>query len=137
MKATILTTAATVSFICSYFLNLAMDNSDQYLAVVAVIFMDGFFGIIAGVKREGFKTYKAIRVLKTLVAWIITLTVLLMVEQGFKGTAWLSETILIPLIVFQLISSLKNAADAGFIKNELLSQILEKIDQHKTNEGKN
>lgn len=137
MKATILTTAATVSFICSYFLNLAMDNSDQYLAVVAVIFMDGFFGIIAGIKREGFRTYKAIRVLKTLVAWIITLTVLLMVEQGFKGTAWLSETILIPLIVFQLISSLKNAADAGFIKNELLTQILEKIDQHKTNEGKN
>ena len=132
MKATILTTAATVSFICSYFLNLAMDNSDQYLAVVAVIFMDGFFGIIAGVKRDGFKTYKAIRVLKTLVAWIITLTVLLMVEQGFKGTAWLSETILIPLIVFQLISSLKNAADAGFIKNELLTQILEKIDQHKS-----
>lgn len=137
MKTTILATTAALSFICSYFLNLATDNADQYLAVVAVIFMDGFFGIIAGVKREGFRTYKAIRVLKTLVAWIITLTVLLMVEQGFKGTAWLSETILIPLIVFQLISSLKNAADAGFIKNELLTQILEKIDQHKTNEGKN
>jgi hypothetical protein len=137
MKTTILTTTAALSFICSYFLNLAMDNANQYLAIVAVIFMDGFFGIIAGVKREGFKTYKAIKVLKTLVAWIITLTVLLTVEQGFKGTAWLSETILIPLIVFQLISSLKNAADAGFIKNELLAQILEKIDQHKTNEGKN
>ena len=109
-----------------------MDNANQYLAIVAVIFMDGFFGIIAGIKREGFKTYKAIRVLKTLVAWIITLTVLLMVEQGFKGTGWLSETILIPLIVFQVISSLKNAADAGFIKNELLTQILEKIDQHKS-----
>jgi len=133
MKTTILTTTAALSFICSYFLNLAMDNTNQYLAIVAVIFMDGFFGIIAGVKREGFKTYKAIKVLKTLVAWITTLTVLLMVEQGFKGTAWLSETILIPLIVFQLISSLKNAADAGFIKNELLAQILEKIDQHKTN----
>ena len=114
-----------------------MDNADQYLAIVAVIFMDGFFGIIAGVKREGFKTYKAIRVLKTLVAWILTLTVLLMVEQGFKGTGWLSETILIPLIVFQIISSLKNAADAGFIKNELVTEILKKIDQHKTNEGKN
>ena len=109
-----------------------MDNANQYLAIVAVIFMDGFFGIIAGIRREGFKTYKAIKVLKTLVAWIITLTVLLMVEQGFKGTGWLSETILIPLIVFQVISSLKNAADAGFIKNELLTQILKKIDQHKS-----
>ena len=137
MKTTILASTITLSFVCSYFLNLAMDNADQYLAIVAVIFMDGFFGIIAGVKREGFKTYKAIRVLKTLVAWILTLTVLLMVEQGLKGTSWLSETILMPLIIFQLISSLKNAADAGFIKNELVTEILKKIDQHKTNEGKN
>jgi hypothetical protein len=136
MKTTVLTTTAVLSFVCSYFLNLAMGNVDQYLAIVAVIFMDGFFGIIAGIKREGFKTYKAIKVLKTLVAWIVTLTVLLMVEQGFKGTNWLSETILIPLIVFQLISSLKNAADGGFIKNELVVQILKKIDQHKINEGK-
>jgi hypothetical protein len=136
MKTTVLATTAILSFVCSYFLKLAMSNVDQYLAIVAVILMDGFFGIIAGIKREGFKTYKAIKVLKTLVAWIVTLTVLLMVEQGFKGTNWLSETILIPLIVFQLISSLKNAADGGFIKNELVVQILKKIDQHKINEGK-
>ncbi len=120
------------AFICSYFFKLTMDNADQYLAVVAVIFMDGFFGIIAGIKREGFKTYKALRILKTLTAWIVTLTVLLIVEKGFSNTSWLSETILIPLIVFQVISSLKNAADAGYIKNEVLTKILEKIDQHKS-----
>jgi len=132
-----LTFTAAFSFVCSYFFNLTANNAEQYLAIVAVIFMDGFFGIISGTKREGFKTFKAVKILKTLIAWIITLTVLLMVEQGFKGTGWLSETILIPLIVFQLISALKNAADAGFIKNELLTQILEKIDQHKTNKGEN
>ncbi len=109
-----------------------MNNSEQYLAVVAVIFMDGFFGIIAGTKREGFKTYKAVRILKTLTAWIVTLTVLIMVEAGFKGTSWLSETILIPLIIFQVISALKNAAQAGFIKNEALTSILDKIDRHKS-----
>lgn len=132
MKTTLLATSAALTFVCTYFFNLAMDNSAQYLAIVAVIFMDGFFGIIAGTKREGFKTYKAVRVLKTLVAWIITLTVLLMVEAGFKGTSWLSETILVPLIIFQIMSSLKNAEQAGFIKNEVLATILDKIDQHKT-----
>ena len=131
MKTTLLATSAAFAFICSYFFNMAMENADQYLAVVAVIFMDGFFGIIAGTKREGFKTYKAVRVLKTLVAWIITLTALIMVEAGFKGTSWLSETILIPLIVFQIVSSLKNAQKAGFINNEALTTILEKIDKHK------
>jgi hypothetical protein len=131
MKTLLLATSATLAFVCSYFFEMAMENSDQYLAVVAVIFMDGFFGIIAGTKREGFKTFKAVRVLKTLTAWIITLTALIMVEAGFKGTSWLSETILIPLIVFQVISSLKNAANAGFINNEALTAILAKIDKHK------
>ena len=131
MKTLLLATSATLAFICSYFFDMAMENADQYLAVVAVIFMDGFFGIIAGTKKEGFKTFKAVRVLKTLVAWIITLTALIMVEAGFKGTSWLSETILIPLIVFQVISSLKNAANAGFINNEALTSILDKIDKHK------
>jgi len=131
MKTTLLVTSTAFAFVCSYFFNLAMENSDQYLAVVAVIFMDGFFGVIAGTKREGFKTYKAVRILKTLVAWIITLTALIMVEAGFKGTSWLSETILIPLIVFQVISALKNAEQAGFIKNEALTTILDKIDKHK------
>lgn len=132
MKTTLLATTAALSFVCTYFFNLAMENSEQYLAVVAVIFMDGFFGVIAGTKREGFKTYKAVRILKTLVAWIITLTALIMVEAGFKGTSWLSETILIPLIVFQVISALKNAEQAGFIKNDALAAILNKIDRHKS-----
>lgn len=132
MKTTLLATTAALSFVCTYFFNLAMENSEQYLAVVAVIFMDGFFGVIAGTKREGFKTYKAVRILKTLVAWIITLTALIMVEAGFKGTSWLSETILIPLIVFQVISALKNAEQAGFIKNDALATILNKIDRHKS-----
>jgi phage-related holin len=101
------------------------------LAVIAVAFMDGFFGIIAGTKKEGFKTFKAIKVLKTVFTWIVILTVLLMVERGFKGTAWLSETIVVPFIVFQFISTLKNAAQAGFIKHSLLNDVLSRIDKHK------
>jgi phage-related holin len=108
-----------------------MQNSDQYLAVVAVAFIDGVFGIIAGARTEGFKTFKALKVLKTAVTWIIILTVLLMVELGFKGTSWLSETVLIPFILFELISILKNASTAGYIKHSVLQEILKKIDQHK------
>jgi fucose 4-O-acetylase-like acetyltransferase len=96
-----------------------------------VVLTDGFFGVIAGTKREGFQTFKAIKVLRTLVIWIGLLTVLLMVEQGFKGTSWLSETILVPFMLFQLISSLKNASMSGFIKMEALNSILDKIDLHK------
>ena len=135
MKATFtalyFSVATMISFIFTYFFNLTIDNSDQYLGLIAVVLLDGFFGIIAGSKRVGFHTRKALNVLRTLVTWIIFLTVLLSVEKGYPGTSWLSETILIPFIVFQVISALKNASMAGWIKSEVLNKILDKIDNHK------
>ena len=122
---------AGITFLCSYFMNLTMANSDQYLAIVGVMFLDGVFGMIAGTRREGFQTRKAIKVLRNTVAWMVILTVILMVEQGFAGTAWLSEVIVVPFMVFQLISALKNASMAGFIKATLLNEILDRIDKHK------
>ena len=139
MKSSLLAISFTTvcAFVGSYFLKLTADNAEQYLAVVAVVFIDGFFGVWAGTKLEGFKTNKALSVLKTLLVWIFMLTGILMIEKGFQGTFWLSETICAPFILFQLISALKNAARAGLIKNELLQVILEKIDQHKINEKQN
>jgi len=122
---------STLSFLCSYFLNLTLDNVEQFLGIACVVLLDGFFGIIAGTKREGFKTFKALSVLRTLVVWWIILGAILAVEQGFVGAGWLSETIIIPFLLFQIISALKNASMAGFIKMDLLNQILDKIDNHK------
>ena len=135
MKATLtaiyFSVATMISFIFTYFFNLTIDNSDQYLGLIAVVMLDGFFGILAGTRREGFKTFKALKVLRTLVTWIIFLTVLLTIERGYPGTSWLSETILIPFIVFQVISALKNASMCGWIKSDVLNNILDKIDNHK------
>ena len=119
------------AFIGSYLMDVTMGNAEQYMAVMLVLLLDGFFGIIAGVKREGFKTYKALKVLKNMFAWVVILTVILSIELGFKGTSWLSETIIAPFMVFQMVSALKNASMAGFIKNELLNEILDRIDSHK------
>lgn len=118
-------------FICSYFMELTMQNAEQYLAIITLIFADGFFGVIAGVRREGFKTYKAIKILRTLLFWIIMLTVILVIEKSIPGAGWLSETLLMPLVIFQLISVLKNSSMAGFVKVEVLNQILDRIDKHK------
>jgi phage-related holin len=123
--------STTMSFICSYFMELYMGNAEQYLALIAIVFIDGFFGIAAGIKREGFQTRKAVRVLQRIATWVVLLTAILMVEKGFAGTSWLSETIIVPFIVLQLISALKNASMAGFIKAEELNQLLDRIDNHK------
>lgn len=134
MKTSLLITLSlttALAFIGTYFMHLTVDNIEQFLAVGLVIFADGFFGIWAGVKREGFQTRKALSVLKTFGFWIIMLSAILSIEKGFKGTAWLSETIMAPFLVFQLISILKNASMVGIVKNELVTQILDKLDRHK------
>lgn len=127
----LISVSATLSFLGSYFLDLTLGNVEQFLGIAAVVLLDGFFGVIAGIKREGFKTYKALKVLRTLGVWWIILGAILAVEKGFVGSGWLSETIIIPFLLFQLISALKNASMVGLIHIDLLNQLLDKIDKHK------
>ena len=136
MKTSLLITLSlttALAFIGTYFLHLTSDNIDQFLSVGLVVFTDGFFGVWAGIKREGFQTRKALSVLKTFGFWTIMLAAVLSIEKGFTGTSWLSETIMAPFLVFQLISILKNASMVGIVKNELATKILDKLDNHKGN----
>ena len=130
-KITIVGIASFCTYMCTYLFNLSMENMEQYLAVVAVLWLDGIFGIWAGIKREGFKTYKALKITRNTFVWLAILTVILMVEKGFAGTAWLSEVVVVPFMILQLISALKNASMAGLIKMEHLNKILDRIDKHK------
>ena len=123
-KITVVGITSFCTYLCTYFLNLSMENAEQYLAVVAVLWLDGIFGIWAGVKREGFRTYKALKITKSTFVWLAILTVILMIEKGFSGTGWLSEVVIVPFMILQLISALKNASMAGLIKMELLNKIL-------------
>jgi len=129
MKVVLLSSAA-LGFVCDHILNITMTYNEQFLSVGFVVLLDGFFGVIAGIKREGFKTYKALKVLRNLFTWWLIIFVVLSIEVSFK-ISWLSETIVLPFMVFQIMSALKNASMAGFIKMELLNEILDKIDNHK------
>jgi phage-related holin len=133
MKTLLIAFTTICAFLGTYFLKLTADNFEQFLAIVSVVSLDGFFGVWAGTKKEGFQTRKALKVIKTLVGWVVILSVVLLVEKGFDGTFWLSETVCAPFIIFQLISALKNAHTVGVIDNSVLSQVLEKIDRHKFN----
>lgn len=121
----------TMSFLLSYVWNVTMTNWEQYFALTLSISVDGIFGIINGTRKEGFMTFKALKVLKSLFTWGLMLTCILITEKAFPEASWLSETFIIPVITFMFISALKNASQSGFIKAELLNTILEKIDRHK------
>ena len=121
----------TFSFFITYVFNISIAYWEQFFAVTLVIAVDGVFGIIRGCISEGFKTYKALKIFKTLFTWIFIMATLLVVEKAYPFASWLSETFMFPVIVFYLISALKNASQAKLIKSELLNKIMEKVDQHK------
>ena len=52
IKLIILGIASFFTYLCTYFLNLSMANFEQYLAVVAVLWLDGVFGVWAGCKSN-------------------------------------------------------------------------------------
>ena len=131
IKLMILGIMSIFTYIYNYFFNISMEYSEQYLAIIAVLWLDGIFGVLAGIKKEGFKTYKALKILKNLFTWLSILTVVLIMEKGFDGVDWLSEVIIVPFMVLQLISALKNASMAGLIKVNELNKILDRIDGHK------
>jgi hypothetical protein len=87
--------------------------------------------MINGTRKEGFKTFKALNILKSMFTWIVILTCILVTEKAFPEASWLSETFIIPVITFMFISALKNASQSGLIQAELLNSIMTKIDQHK------
>lgn len=134
MKTSLLITLSVTSiltFITSYFTGIVLPNAAQYISIVLVVLLDGFFGIWAGSIREGFKTFKALKIPKTVMFWIILLTVIISIEDAFIGIKWLSSTIVVPFLVFQIISILKNASKVGMIPEGTLLVLLSKIDKHK------
>lgn len=131
VKLIILSVTGILTFICTYFLNLDTSSMVQYLMIVSLVFTDGFFGIIAGVKNEGFETRKALKILKSLTYYSIALTGMLMIELLTPDAHWISETFIVPFITFELISIAKNMSRAGYLTNQKILKILSKIDQHK------
>ena len=55
----LLALSTTVSFIGTYFFNLTAENAEMFLALLSVVFLDGFMGISSAVKRGNFETRKA------------------------------------------------------------------------------
>ena len=119
------------SFIGSYFLEITLNNFEQFLSIFCVVMLDGIFGCLKGIKENGFKTWEFLSIIRTLSIWWLILGAILTIERAFPGTSWLSETILAPFLILQIISAIKNVSLCGYIKNEVLLNILDRIDRHK------
>lgn len=106
----------------------------QFISIVAVLFLDLIFGVTRAIKYNEFETKKSFKIVWMLFAYTGLLATVLLIEKGFPFAAFLSEAVLLPIIVFQIISILKNMSLLGLISNSVLNKILKNIDLHKNTE---
>lgn len=131
MRTKILIASFSFGALFSEWISMIIDAQDQFLAILLVVLMDAFFGIAKSFKLGNFETRRTFKAVYRLVGFWALLATVLTIEKGFPFASFLSEGILLPILLFQLISTLKNMQLVGLISNSQLMNILKNIDKHK------
>ena len=126
------TQISVLAFLLASVKLLFLDNIYSYIAITTVVLLDCFFGMIRAYKQQKFETNQALKVVYYLPVYYAIITVVILIEKAQPSAFWLSETIIMPILVFQLISMLKNISEAELIKSPLIKKILENIDNYKS-----
>ena len=131
MSEAILTSIlSTIGGIFGYFSLVVVDNENAFKGLILVVMMDWLFGMALAYKNNTFMTRKAIKVVFYITGYSIILTVVLAIEKGFNYAEWLTEAVMLPIIVFSIVGSLKKASLLGLLPRGVLLQILENIDNY-------
>ena len=131
MRTKILVVSFSFGALLSEWLQVILDAQHQFLAILFVVLLDAFFGIAKAFKLGNFETKKTFKAIYMLVGFWMLLATVLTIEKGFPFASFLSEAVLLPILLFQLISTLKNMQLVGLINNDVLTKILSNIDKHK------
>jgi len=81
--------------------------------------------------KKDFQTNKALKLVWYLGGYYSIAFMVLFVEKAHPSAFCLSETVIMPILVFQIISISKNASLLGLIPIPVVNEILSKIDKHK------
>jgi phage-related holin len=131
MKTKIFFSATLFGGIITEITGLFIAEKYQFIAILFVVVLDALLAMGRAYKLGHFETNKAfIGVIKLVLFWALLATVLV-IEKGFPLASFLSEAILMPIIIIQIVSIVKNMGLLGYISGPLVENILKNIDKHK------
>lgn len=123
---------SAAAFLLATFKILFLDNVMIFVSITAVVFFDWLLGTANAIKNKRFETRKALKVCYYMPVYFALATVVLLVEKAHPSAFWLSEAVIMPIIIFQIISILKNASELKLLPGKLLNTILKNIDEYKS-----
>lgn len=132
------------SLIFGYFNSMFLEKTDLFIAVLLVVCFDNILGQIIAIKIKKYnkrlkkwgtswETQKALKGVYYIVGYSAIVAVVLSIQKGFPAAGFLDEAVVLPILIFQLVSILKNASLLGVLPQGLLLQLLENIDNYKDN----
>lgn len=132
------------SLIFGYFNSMFLEKTDLFIAVLVVVFVDNILGQIIAVKTKTYnkrlkkwgtawENQRALKGVYYIVGYSAIVAVVLSIQKGFPAAGFLDEAVVLPILIFQLVSILKNASLLGVLPQGLLLQLLENIDNYKDN----
>jgi len=107
-------------------------NKAQFLPIVLVVFLDAIFATLSHLKSGDFKTSKSLIFVGKIASFGAALYVIIKVEEGYDYVDWLSEAIMVPILMGQILSMFKHWYSLGLISGPLLENLLNNVDRHKT-----
>ncbi len=110
-----------------------MAHESQFMVITALVLADFFSGIMKAIKLEEFETRKALKVVWYLSGYWMVFLIIYLTEKAFPALSILDEMVLLPIVIFTIVSTLKNLHLAGLIEGELIARMLKSIDHYKTN----
>lgn len=131
MKTKLLIYAFSMGIVFSDLIQMILNEKDQFIAIFFVVVLDTILAMIKAYRDSSFQTNKAFKSVVRLVLFWGLLATVLTIEKAFIFASFLSEAIILPILLFQLMSIVKNLNLLGFINGDLATRILSKIDNHK------
>lgn len=125
------TLVALLAAVLAYFKVLVLENEAAFEAITWVVTIDCLVGVSLALKNGNFETQKFLKVLYYFATYFALTAMVIKVEEGFPSAFWLSEALLMPLLVGQIVSIAKNLTLLKIITNPTLVKILANIDKHK------
>lgn len=125
--AIILNVLATYfSFIFAFTHHLVIDNSSLFMSVTFAVFGNSFFGIWANFKQFSIK--KASKIALYLGSYYILTAIVLSIEKDNPSVFWLAESVVTPILIFNIINIVKNMSKIGLIPGKIAEVIKQKLD---------
>lgn len=122
------------AFIGTYFIgfvNTLKAHSAELIVLLVILVLDWVTGTMVAIKNKKFETRKAMRSPLQIVGYMIIAVCTYEIQKVYPLLKFLEAAVLLPIVVFNFISIMKNMALLEWVKAGLIIKILDNIDSHK------